>query len=120
MAPTPVGVTKTPWGSILDAVPDTFPVFPDATVADAPADHAVSGAWASKAPVAEVAGWYHDALIGANFAKVDLGSPLEDGSRVLDVQGDVPECRAQVTVKPLGGSTMITVLYGAGCAAHDG
>ena len=117
---TPVGTTQTPWGRILDAVPGEFPVFPDATVADPPADGAVSGAWVSKAPVSEVATWYRDALQAANFAKVDLGSPLEDGSRVIDVQGDLPECKAQLTVKPLGGSTIITVLYGAGCAGGDG
>jgi hypothetical protein len=95
-------------------------VYPKATVADPPADHAVSGAWASKASAPQVATWYRDALRRAAYAKVDLGSPLEDGSRVIDVQGDLPECKAQVTVKPLNGSTMITVLYGAGCAALGG
>lgn len=118
--PAPVASTPTAWGTILDAVPSAFPVFPDATVADPPADGPVSGAWVTKAPVAEVATWYRDALLGANYAKVDLGSALEDGSRVLDVQGDLPECRAQVTVKPLGQSTLIAVLYGAGCGGGNG
>ncbi|HEY5628622.1 MAG TPA: hypothetical protein VIR16_03850 [Candidatus Limnocylindrales bacterium] len=117
---TPVGTTQTSWGRILDAVPAGFPVFPSATVADAPPDGAVSGAWVSKASVSEVAGWYRDALRAANFAKVDLGSALEDGSRVIDAQGDLPECKAQVTVKPQGGSTMISVLFGAGCAGGSG
>lgn len=117
---TPVGITQTRWGRILDAVPAGFPVFPDATVADALPDGAVSGVWVSKAPTAEVAGWYHNALRAANFAKVDLGSALEDGSRVLDVQGDLPECKAQVTVKPQGDVTMISVLVGAGCAGASG
>jgi hypothetical protein len=117
---TPVGITQTPWGRILDAVPAEFPVFPAATVADAPPDGAVSGAWVSTAPATEVANWYRDALRAANFAKVDLGSALEDGSRVLDVQGDLPECKAQVTVKPRGASTLITVLFGAGCAGGSG
>jgi hypothetical protein len=116
---TPVGTTKTAWGVILDAVPDTFPVFPDATPADSlPA--AVSGAWITRATVDEVATWYHDAVLNAAFASADLGSALEDGSRVLDVQGDLPECKAQVTVRPVNGSTMISVLYGAGCAAAGG
>lgn len=117
---TPVGTTQTPWGRILNAVPDAFPVFPDATVADPPPDGAVSGLWVSKAPVSEVAVWYRDALRAANFAKVDLGSALEDGSRVIDVQGDLPECKAQVTVRSQGGSTMIRVLVGAGCAGGSG
>jgi len=114
-AATPVGTTQTPWGRILDAVPAELPVFPGAAVADPPSGGAVSGAWTTKAPVSEVASWYHDALLAANWAKVDDGGVLEDGSHVLDVQGDLPECKAQVTVKPLGGSTMITVLFGAGC-----
>ena len=118
-APTTVGTSQTGWGRILDAVPSTFPVFPGATIADAPPEP-VSGAWLSTASASQVATWYRDALRAANFASVDLGSPLEDGSRVLDIQGDLPECKAQVTVRPVGGSTMITALYGAGCAGGDG
>jgi hypothetical protein len=114
--PTPtVGTSKTKWGRILNAVPAGFPVFPAATVADPPRGGAVSGAWTSSAPVDEVAAWYRDALIGANWAKVDDGGALEDGTHVVDAQGDLPECRAQVTVKPAGASTMVTVLYSAGC-----
>lgn len=119
-AATAVGTTQTAWGRILDAVPDAFPVFPDATLADAPPNGAVSGAWVAKASVNEVVTWYRDALQAANFAKVDLGSALEDGSRVLDAQGDLPECKAQVTVGPAGNTTMITVLVGAGCAGGSG
>ncbi len=114
-AATPVGITQTPWGRILDAVPAAFPKFPGATVADPPPGGAVSEAWATKAPVAEVASWYHDALLAAKWAKVDDGGALEDGTHVLDAQGDTPECKAQVTVKALGESTMITVLFGTGC-----
>lgn len=123
IAPAPstgkIGTTRTAWGTILDAVPDTFPVFPDAAIAD-PLPGAVSGAWITKATVDEVATWYHDAVLAAAFASADLGSALEDGSRVLDVQGDLPECKVQVTVRPAGGSTMISVLYGAGCAGAGG
>ncbi len=118
---TPVGTTQTSWGRILNAVPAEFPVFAGATTADAPPDGAVSGAWVATASASDVAAWYQRALVAANWAKVDDGGALEDGSHVLDVQGDLPECKAQVTVKPAGGSTMITVLYGAGCVgAGDG
>lgn len=118
-SPTAVTTTRTPWGEILDAVPDTFPVFPDAAIAQSPVEP-VSGAWIAQAPVAEVAIWYREAITAAGFASVSLSDPLEDGSRVLDVQGDLPECKAQVTVRPAGGSTMITVLYGSGCAGGGG
>jgi hypothetical protein len=114
-APTAVGTTRTDWGEILDAVPDTFPVFPGATVADPPPAPA-SGIWLSKAPVDEVATWYRDQLTAASFASVDLGDALEDGSRVIDVTGDVPECKVELAVRPVDGSTMITVFYGSGCA----
>ena len=34
---------------------------------------------------------------------------------MLDSQADLPECRVQTTFRPEGGSTMITVLFAAGC-----
>lgn len=117
---TPVGTTQTAWGRILDVVPAEFPVFPGATRADPPPSGPVSGAWVAKAPVDEVATWYHDAVLAAHFAKAELGSPLENGSRVLDAQGDAAACRAQVAVAPAGSLTMITVLLGAGCAGSGG
>jgi hypothetical protein len=116
---TPVATTRTSWGVIVDVVPATFPVFPDATVADPPAGP-VSGAWVSNASVAEISTWYRDALTAAGFDPVDLSAPLEDGSRVVDARGKAAACAAQVTVRPAGGSTMITVLDGAGCAAPGG
>lgn len=118
-AATDVGTTRTDWGEILDAVPDTFPVFPGATVADPPPAPA-SGIWLSKAPVDEVATWYRDQLTAASFASVDLGDALEDGSRVIDVTGDLPECKVQLAVRPVDGSTMITVFYGSGCTGGGG
>ena len=117
--PTHVTTTQTDWGTILDAVPTTFPVFPGAQVAEPPAEP-VSAAFVSTAPVDNVATWYRDALQAQGFATTSLSSPLEDGSRVLDSQGDLPECRIQVTFRPAGGSTMITVLYAAGCAGGEG
>lgn len=108
------------WGTILDAVPEGFPVFPNASptqVADGPS----SGAWfAEGAGVDDVATWYRDQLEALGFTTSDLSSPLEDGSRILDTVSDLPECRIQTTFRPLDGSTMIVVLYGAGCAGGDG
>lgn len=111
--------TETPWGTILDAVPADFPVFPGAAPAEPPAAP-VSAAFFSSAGVDEVASWYKDALEAQGFATMGLSSALEDGSRVLDSQGDLPECRIQTTFRPTGGSTMITVLYAAGCAGGEG
>lgn len=113
--PTHVTTTQTDWGTILDAVPNTFPVFPGAQVTEPPAEP-VSAAFISVAGVDEIATWYRDALEAEGFGTMSLSSPLEDGSRVLDSQGDLPECRIQTTFRPAGESTMITVLYAAGCA----
>jgi hypothetical protein len=119
--PPPVnpGTTVTAWGTILDAVPKDFPVYPGAEPAELP-EGPNSGAWSVGADVAAVSTWYRERLKTAGFNIDDLSKPLEDGSRVLDVSSDLPECRIQSTFRPENGSTMIIVLYGAGCAGRDG
>ena len=114
------GTTVIEWGTILDDVPEDFPVFPGAaptSIDDGPA----SGVWwAEGAAVDDVAPWYRDRLEALGFTTQDLSSPLEDGSRVLDTVSDLPECRIQTTFRALDGSTMIIVFYGAGCAGGEG
>lgn len=114
------GTTVIGWGTILDQVPEGFPVYAGASptqVADGPS----SGAWfAEGAGVDDVATWYRDQLEALGFTTMDLSSALEDGTRVLDTVSDLPECRIQTTFRPFDGSTMIIVLYGAGCAGGDG
>jgi hypothetical protein len=117
--PSSVTTTDTAWGTILDAVPDTFPIFPGAEPADSPSGP-VSAALITGAGVDEAATWYKDALETAGYSTTGPSSPLEDGSRVLDAQGDLPECRIQTTFQPAGESTLITVLYAAGCAGGEG
>ena len=116
---TTIPTTQTDWGAIMDALPEGFPVFPDAAIAEPPAEP-VSGAFITPAGVDEAATWYRDALEATGKSTLDLSSPLEDGSRVLDMQGDLPECRLRLTFRPEGGSTMITVLVAAGCAGGGG
>jgi hypothetical protein len=118
-AATEVATTETDWGTILDSVPGSFPVFPGADAADV-IEGPASGAWTTPAAVDDVAAWYRSALEALGLRTVALSDPLENGSRVLDSRGDLPECRVQTTFRPEGGSTMITVLYGAGCAGGDG
>jgi hypothetical protein len=116
--PTQVGVTDTPWGAIVDEIPADWPVFPGAEAVE-PDEGPASGAWLAPADVDPVARWHRDALSGMGFSTDNLSSPLEDGTRILDIVTDLPECRIQVTFRPVEGSTMITVLYGAGCAGGD-
>ena len=113
------GTTDTEWGAILDVVPDGFPVIPGARPAEG-LDEPASGWWLAEAGVDEVASWYQGALAELGFTVGDLSSPLEDGSRVLDVSSDLPECRLQLAFRPADGSTIIRVLYGAGCAGGEG
>jgi len=117
--PTRPSTTATEWGTVLDSVPADFPVFPGAAPVDA-VDGPASGAWQADAPVDTVATWYRDDLERLGFTTIDLSSALEDGSRVLDSVSDLPECRIQTTFRPAGESTMIIVLYGAGCAGGEG
>ena len=94
-------------------------MYPGAQIAD-PLPTPASAEFISSASVDDVATWYRDALEGLGYSTMGLSGPLEDGSRVLDSQGDLPECRIQSTFRPAGGSTMITVLYAAGCAGGEG
>ena len=116
---TPIPTTRTDWGVILDAVPSAFPRYPTATTTEPPPEP-VSAALETDASVDEAATWYRDALASAGFSSIDLANALEDGTRVLDAATDASACRVQLTFRPLGGSTMIIVLYGAGCVAGTG
>jgi hypothetical protein len=122
--PDPAGshkptTTKTAWGVILDTVPEDFPVYPGAKPAESP-DEPVSAAYETNDGVDAVATWYRKALEDTGFSTLDLSDPLEDGSRVLDSQGDLPECHVQTTFRPAGELTMVTILYAAGCASLGG
>lgn len=114
-----IPTTQTDWGEIVDILPADFPIFPDAAAGEPPAEP-VSGAYVARAGVDEVAAWYRDALEATGKSTLDLSSPLEDGSRVLDMQGDLPECRVRLTFRPAAESTMITVLLAAGCFGGGG
>lgn len=111
---TPIPTTVTDWGTILDDLPPGFPMIPDAGVADVE-DGPYSGTFDAPVDVASAAAWYRDELTNRGYG-VDSGSPLEDGSVVLDAQADLPECRIQMTFRPGDGSTIITVLVASACA----
>jgi hypothetical protein len=53
-------------------------------------------------------------LDGAGYS-TDQSGPLEDGSIVLDSTGGSSACHVQTTIMPLSGTTLLTILYGAGC-----
>jgi hypothetical protein len=112
---TPVSQTDTDWGRIWDDLPATFPTIPGSTdggasaAGPASADLVVEGSDA-----AAVATLLRDRLEQAGYATEGLSGPLEDGGYVLDMSGG-DGCFVQVTARPIGGLTAVTVLYGAGC-----
>lgn len=113
------GQTDTEWGRIWDTLPSTFPAIPGAR----PSEEAATGpASATLVIEGDVARLVATALV-TQFAKdgfptAGLGTPLEDGSYTLDATGSAPGCKVQLTVKPMGGETFVTILYGAACP-HD-
>jgi hypothetical protein len=120
--PGPVGTliptTQTDWGEILDDLPASFPIHPDADVAEVPGE-VVSGSFEAPADPDALTAWYTDTFTARGYA-VDTGTALEDGSRVMDVAADLPECRIQITFRPADGSTIMTVLVASACATGTG
>ena len=116
--PTRIGTTQTDWGEILDDLPASFPLYPDADVAEGSGE-VVSGSFEAPADVEPVVAWYTDAFTERGYA-VDTGTALEDGSRVMDVAADLPECRIQITFRPSEESTIMTVLVASACATGTG
>jgi hypothetical protein len=55
------------------------------------------------------------AALDAAGYRTDQSGPLEDGTFVLDSTGTSSGCRVQTTLTPLSGTTLMTVMYGAGC-----
>jgi len=115
--PTPGLLPSQAWGAAWDALPPGFPVPPNAKPADPgdPADGPVSGAFVVGGAPGDVAKAMQNALGAAGYRTEALSGPLEDGSLVIDSVGRDPACRVQTRVRPLGGTTMITVLFGASC-----
>ena len=108
--------TDTAWGRIWDGLPSGFPIYPGATP-----DEEASGGPASAVFVVEgkgakdVAAFLQTELHKAGYTAVGSSEPFEDGSVVLDMTGSPDGCMLQVTIKPTGGLTSVTVLYGASC-----
>ena len=111
--------TDTEWGRIWDTLPGNFPSIPGAR----PSEEAATGAASANLVIeGNVARLVATALVGQlaknGFPTAGLGTPLEDGSYTLDATGSAPGCKVQLTIKPMGGETLVTVLYGAACP-HD-
>jgi hypothetical protein len=117
--PTPVpsgavGRTETDWGVIWDELPPSFPLYPG-SIPTITREGAASGEFSVPAAPDEVATWMQSALETATYSTESLDGPLEDGSMILNSVGDAPDCKVEVTIKPLSGTTYMGVRLAAAC-----
>ncbi|HEY3164182.1 MAG TPA: hypothetical protein VGJ71_07460 [Candidatus Limnocylindrales bacterium] len=111
-AATLPSTTQTEFGRIWDGLPDSFPRMARSTPADqpGPASAIFAATIDSETAVRQIRADLED--LGWT---VDVGSPLEDGTVVLEATGPTPGCKAEVRFTPVSGTLIITVLYGASC-----
>lgn len=122
-SPTPPATvtptTATDWGPIYDDLPAGFPRFPGSEggeISEGPA----SAVFAVPADAATVTAWFQQALETAAYSTLSLSGPFEDGSTIIESVGATPACLVQTTLRPENGSTIATILYGAGCPSPAG
>lgn len=108
--------TQTEWGEIVDQLPIDFPVFPGSHEATGdPTEGPISGAFSAPSDGITVTKWYQEALQQQGYSTKAVSGPFEDGSTVIDSVGATTACRIQTTIRPLSGTTLVAVRYGAGC-----
>jgi hypothetical protein len=106
------GQTDTEFGRIWDALPPSFPIPSGAIVTDARGP--VSGSYSLGMSTATATQAITDGLRARGWS-IDVGSPLEDGSVVIDAAGADEGCVMEVRLTPLSGTVSMSVLYGAAC-----
>lgn len=105
--------TETDFGRIWDALPPSFPTLPGQQPADTGAGP-TSGSFALNMDAATASAAIRTALEARGWT-VEVGSPLEDGTVVLQAGGAREGCAAEVRFTPMSGTVVMSVLYGAEC-----
>jgi hypothetical protein len=106
--------TQTEVGRIWDSLPPSFPSIAGAVPIET-GSGPTSGTFAVGTPLDTAVASIRAGLTTLGY-NVDVGSPLEDGTVVLDAGGgEDPECRIEVRFTPLSGTITMAVLYGAAC-----
>ena len=106
--------TDTAWGRIWDALPPSFPL-PQGAIPTETRDGPITASFAVGASGEQAADLVQRGLRAAGYSVEALSGPFEDGSFVVDAVGAVPDCRVQVRLTPLSGTTRMAVMFGAGC-----
>jgi hypothetical protein len=101
-------------GRIWDALPELFPEFAGADPTETGEGPASAVLDVGDTDPAEVAAFYVGALEAAGYSTLARSDPREDGSIEAEWAGDTT-CRVRATITPLGGTTIVTILYGADC-----
>jgi hypothetical protein len=117
-SPSPAQVTQTNTdtevGRIWDALPKSFPRIPGAITIETTSGP-TSGTFAVGTSLDDAVATMRTGLTALGY-NVDVGSPLEDGTVLLDAGGgEDPECRIEVRFTPLSGTITMAVLYGSAC-----
>jgi hypothetical protein len=106
--------TDTEVGRIWDSLPPSFPRISGAEPIET-GTGPTSGTFAVGTSREDAVATIRVGLAALGY-NVDVGSPLEDGSVVLDAGGgEDPECRIEVRFTPLSGTITMAVLYGSAC-----
>ena len=100
------------FGRILDKVPPSFPKLPDQSESEI--GSASSGMFNSNLDPTTASRTIRDGLAAQGWT-VDVGSPLEDGTIILEATGPATGCKAEVRFTPASGSSLMLVLVGASC-----
>ena len=113
MITSPVTTTDVEgFGRILDKVPPSFPKLPDQSESEIGSTS--SGMFVSNLDPQTASQTIRDGLVAQGWT-VDVGSPLEDGTVVLEATGTTKGCKAEVRFMPASGSILMLVLVGASC-----
>jgi len=106
--------TDTDWGTIWDALPASFPIYPGSIPTET-REGPVSASLAVGASAEEAFGFMQSALQSAGYKTESANGPFEDGSFVINSVSEAPGCAVETRLTPLSGTTQMTVMFGAQC-----
>jgi hypothetical protein len=108
------GEFESPFGTVFDALPPDFPLYPGSRLTET-GDEPATARLDTPGDRGSIVLYYRASLEKAGLGTLVESGPAEDGAVVLTVDGAIPGCFVRVTVGPLGGTTLVSIWYGAAC-----